>query len=327
VANFLLLGGTVLLLARLAGGSAHPEARLTKALLVLFYPVLFYVAGTFYAQTLGDFLFAAALVQWFALPGRTWPAFTGGLTFGALILTVPSFLLTFFVVLILGALLRLLPPRSVALSLLGAALFMLPWTLRNFATFHRFVPLASNSGMNLLLGNNATTLPYGGGENGSVDAYVAEAAARHFDEFDADRYFREEALRWMAAHPGRAMGLYIEKVANFFNPWNEYAPENNREISGWKQVVMGASYLLLLGLTGWRLVEARRGFPLMAREKLFLLIYLASAFTMAIFLTRIRLRLPYDELLMVVVAGHLCRRRLAARVSSRRRRAISRLGI
>jgi hypothetical protein len=90
---------------------------------------------------------------------------------------------------------------------------------------------------------------------------------------------------------------------------------------------MGASYLLLLGLTGWRLVEARRGFPLMAREKLFLLIYLASAFTMAIFLMRIRLRLPYDELLMVVVAGHLCRRRLAARVSSRRRRAISRLGI
>ena len=65
--------------------------------------------------------------------------------------------------------------------------------------------------------------------------------------------------------------------------------------------------LLLLALLAWRLCEAVR-FPLSTTEKLFLAIYILSAFTQAIFFTRIRLRLPYDYLIIAVIAMHLSRR-------------------
>ena len=101
--------------------------------------------------------------------------------------------------------------------------------------------------------------------------------------------------------------LYLEKTLNFFNVWNEYAKGTAAEVSPWKQIVMAASYVLLVGLLFWRLTERKR-FPLATWEKLFLIVYVLSAFTTAIFLTRIRHRLPFDYLLITVVTLHLSRR-------------------
>ena len=70
---------------------------------------------------------------------------------------------------------------------------------------------------------------------------------------------------------------------------------------------MGVSYIVLLALLVWRLAELKR-FPLLPREKLFLIVYVLTAFTMAIFVTRIRYRLPYDYLIIAIVAMHLSRR-------------------
>jgi hypothetical protein len=70
---------------------------------------------------------------------------------------------------------------------------------------------------------------------------------------------------------------------------------------------VGASYLLLLVLLAWRLIDFRR-FPLTPREKLLLIVYVLSAFTSAIFFTRIRHRLPYDYLIIAVIASNLSAR-------------------
>jgi len=136
---------------------------------------------------------------------------------------------------------------------------------------------------------------------------VQEAKARGLDEFQTDNYFRQAALTWIRQNPTRALVLYLKKTANFFNLYNSYAPGTKAEASPAKQVVMGASYILLLGLLAWRLAEAKR-FPLLPREKLFLIVYVLTAFTMAIFFTRIRHRLPYDYLVVAIVAMHLGRR-------------------
>ena len=73
---------------------------------------------------------------------------------------------------------------------------------------------------------------------------------------------------------------------------------------------MGVSYIsLLLALLAWRLAETKRFPAYIPREKLFLIVYVLSAFTMAIFCyTRIRYRLPYDYLIITVIAMHLSRR-------------------
>jgi hypothetical protein len=168
------------------------------------------------------------------------------------------------------------------------------------------VPIASNSGLNLLMGNNARAVAEEGVANTGANGYEAQAERLGLDEFQSDHFFTQAAMAWITAHPGDALILYLEKSLNFFNFTNVYAPQSHQEVSPAKQAVMAASYLLLLALLAWRLAEVKR-FPLLPREKLFLLVYVLSAFTSAIFTTRIRYRIPYDYLIIAVIALHLSR--------------------
>ncbi len=209
-------------------------------------------------------------------------------------------------VIALGAsgLLKIIRWRDVLVILLAASLVVGAWTARNAEIFHRFVPISSNSGVNLLMGNNSTVVAYRAAANVGMTPYYTHARDLGLDEFQSDRYFRDQAVSWIKAHPGHALILYFEKVLNFFNIVNVY--QTREEVTAWKQAVMAAAYLLLLGLLGWRLVEIKR-YPLIPREKLFLIVYVLSAFTAAIFFTRIRYRLPYDYLIIAIVALHLSR--------------------
>jgi hypothetical protein len=157
------------------------------------------------------------------------------------------------------------------------------------------------------MGNNGQATAYEAAANIGMEPYYQQTRKLGLDEFQSDRFYQEAALNWIEAHPGRAFVLYLEKALNFFNIMNVYAPQNHAEISAWKQIAMAAAYLLLLGLLGWRLIEVRR-FPLIPREKLFLTVYVLSAFTSAIFFTRIRHRLPYDYLIIAIIALHLSQR-------------------
>jgi hypothetical protein len=132
-------------------------------------------------------------------------------------------------------------------------------------------------------------------------------ATENLDEFQTDSYYWQVAISYLQEHPWRALIHYLERVLNFFNTMNAYATQNAEEFSAWKQIVMAISYALLLTLLGWRLTDIKR-FPLTPREKLFLTVYVLSAFTSAIFLTRIRLRLPFDYLIIAIIAWYLSRR-------------------
>ncbi len=307
VVQFALLAGTILLLAQLCPQPQRVFALPVALALVAIYPVYFYVCGTLYPQTLGSFLFVLFLVLYLQTPRHPVPTFAAGLVFGILFLVIPGFLLTLFVVLLVGHVLKITPWRDALIILAAAALLAAPWTLRNAVLFHQFVPIASNSGVNLLLGNSGDTNIYDGGGNLAMYHYYQEVERLHLNEFQADHFYRQAAVTWITQHPVDALALYLKKVFNFFNVWNEYAPGNTEEISNWKQLVMAASYLLLIGLLGWRLTQIRQ-FPLIPREKFFLVVYLLSAVTMAVFLPRIRHRLPYDYLLIAVIVIHLSQR-------------------
>ena len=307
IVQFGLLAGTVLLLARLFPPKERDAALLVTTLVVGVYPLFFYTGTTLYPQTLAGFLFVLALSLLLRGP-RGWMMHALiGLIFGYLILVVPTFLFTLFILLVVALWLGLLGWRDGAVLAIAAGVIVMSWTGRNYIEFRQFVPVASYSGAQLLIGNCESTIPYGGSGNVDTTHYHAEANALGLDEFQADRFYREAAVKWIEEHPSRAFVLYLEKAANFFNVYNEYAPESRGEVTLWRQVLLGACYGLLLALLAWRLCEAGR-FPLTTTEKLFLAIYILSAFTQAIFFTRIRLRLPYDYLIVAIIAMHLSRR-------------------
>jgi len=307
VAQFFLMAGTIFLACRLCHQGRRETDLLLVTGLVLLYPVLFYTAATLYPQTLAGFLFIAALAQLLSVKRGLLLDLTTGVTFGALMVVVPTFALTF--VLALGAawLLKLLRWPSALIMILAAGVVISGWTIRNEVEFHQFVPFASNSGNNFLIGNCENTVPYGGSGNVDRTRYWKIAQDRGLDEFQQDRFFQQAAFAWIEQHPGQAAVLYLEKTLNYFNVWNEYAPGSQAEVSFWKQVVMAVSYVVLLALLAWRLLEMKR-FPLSAQERLLLSVYVLSSFTLAIFLTRIRFRLPYDYLIIAMIATHLSRR-------------------
>lgn len=307
IVQILLIAGTILLVCRFCAVGQRTGLLLVVTILVALYPVFIYTSGALYPQTLAGFLFMAALVL-MTLPNAGIVAeLAAGIIFGALILAVPTFGLTFLVVLAAAWLLNILSWRGVLMMIVGGSLVIGSWTARNAVEFHRLIPLASNSGENLLIGNCENTVPYGGAGNVSIKHYMAEAKAQGLDEFDTDHYLQRSAIKWITTHPGAALKLYIEKTLNFFNVWNEYSKRSDNEMSTSKQAAMAVSYLLLLALLAWRLWESKR-FPLSATEKLCLIVYVLSAFTSAIFVTRIRYRLPYDYLIIAVIAGHLSHR-------------------
>jgi hypothetical protein len=305
--QFLLLAGTAFLVYRLCSEGERFAGLLVVTGLVICYPVLFYTAGTLYPQTLSAFLFVGALNLLLITPRNLILNLCSGFVFGALILVVPTFLLTLGIVVLVARFLKIIRWQDVLMITLAACLVVGTWTLRNAVTFHRFVPVASNSGVNLLMGNNERATPYEAAANIGMEPYYQQNTKLGLDEFQGDQFYKDAALNWIKAHPGQALTLYFEKVLNFFNIMNVYVPGNHVEIPLWKQVLMAASYLLLLGLLGWRLGDIRR-FPLIPREKLLLAVYILSAFTSAIFFTRIRHRLPYDYLIIAIIALNLSRR-------------------
>ena len=318
VVQVLLLGATLLLVSRLCDDRKAFAGLLVVTGLVICYPVLLYTGATLYPQTLAGFLFALALALILKSPGRPIYQVAAGLTFGALILTVPTFLFTLVVVLGAARFFKIIRWIDVLAVFLFASLLVATWTVRNAICFQRFVPVATNSGLNFLEGNNGQSNAEAAANIGMAPYYQI-AAECGLDEFQTDQFYREAAFAWIQRHPGDALALYFEKVANFFNVVNVYSSQSQAEVSPARQVVLATGYLLLLGLLGWRLVETKR-FPLTAREKLFLSVYVLSAFTSAIFFTRIRHRLPFDYLIIAVVAYNLSQR-LEARLKSSGRSA------
>jgi hypothetical protein len=304
IVQFFLIAGTILLVTRLVDETARPPRLLIVTLLTLAYPISFYMAGTLYPQTLGSFLFLVALSLLLSRKRTLLINVATGAAFGVLVLVVPTFAFTFVVGAIMAWALKYVRVRDLVPIGFVIALTIVPWTVRNYLAFHRFVPIASISGANLLIGNCETTIPNGGSGNIDHGHYDDEADALGLDEFDRDRFYRDAALTWIRNNPGRAFVLYLEKTANFFNVVNLYDARIVGEISIWKQAANGASYLFLMALLFWRLLELKKR-PLTRLEAFLLVVYGLSAFTSAIFITRIRYRLPYDYLIITIVAIHL----------------------
>jgi hypothetical protein len=298
-------------LALAAGGLAWLVSRTSRSgmalvpLLFLGYPVLFYSSSTLYPQTVGTLVLAVCLGGLALGADSRGVVAASGALYGALVLMIPSFLLLVPVLAVCVVAFHrphwLHGLAQVALFSLCMGLVVMPWTLRNARVTGRLIPISSNSGLNLLLGNsgNATARS---GVNADIQRYVGAAAA--MDEASRDAYYQRCALDWMAAHPRAAAGLYLRKLAHHFHFRNVlYTRSEGRRL---RDGLMFLTYYPLLLAVGLRCAFWRR-FPFTRLEGLVCMLYVANAFASAVFFTRIRFRLPFDALLLAVVAGFVGR--------------------
>ena len=300
--NFLFYAVTLWTLYGLVRRLRQPEGSLAvfagglATLLAIAYPVLFYTAGTLFPQTVGAMLFVLFL-SGLSRVGSPAGYLGIGLLFGLLLLALPMFLFTLPVILLWGWIVKSNDRLQFAACLLiGCGAVVSVWTTRNYLAFHMFVPLTSSSGAALLWGN-APEATIGGAEvDYLIKAYHESGDLNHAQ---ADKFRLKLALEQMRHRKLAVLGFYFYKVLNHFSFVNDHYAKS--EISIWRVLVMACTYLPLLGLLVVRLVFWKR-YPPSSFEVLLIAIYLSTAFSYAIFHTRIRYRLPYDYALIALDA-------------------------
>ena len=161
--------------------------------------------------------------------------------------------------------------RRTLLAVLVMLLTIAPWTGRNYLQFGALIPVSTNGGMSLLVGNNPSMpLGLGGGEFAEDDALVRSAHFSIEDQVAADTRARHLAWSWIAENPGRFIELIPRKILRLWlwdgeSEWMFQRGDPNyerhqalyRSIRGANQVF----YLIVLaaGLFGlMRLTELRR---------------------------------------------------------------------
>ncbi len=304
VENVVALAIATVLLAILAA-RILPAAGALAPWLVLAYPLCLYCASLIYPQTIECLLLTALVLLLSAERVRMSNAMVGGVLSGILILAVPYFLLLLpFAALVLLWSYRSELKRAIGSAMIwvaAAAMIVLPWTARNYEQFHLFIPVSANGGLNLLLGNSPVTTPNGGVEVSVVR--TCKEIVPGITIFQMDAAAGKCAVGWMVGNPGAAAALYAKKVVNYFNFRNEI--RTGGVSSSWKDWVVFITYYPLLLLSILRIAFYRR-FPLAKVEVLILGLYFLNALVSAIYFTRIRFRIPFDFLLMSVVAAFLC---------------------
>jgi tetratricopeptide (TPR) repeat protein len=208
------------------------------AMLVAVASPLIYFEGEFHGETLLMPLLLGLLLV--AISWRTSLSWRGGLAAGLLLgiaALVRSNVLILAPILLLWIWLRnraAREPRRVlassAVFVLGIVLAISPATVRNQLVAGEFVPISSNLGVNLLIGNNPAATPYvaatipGVGKFETCYDYPALVASlerklgRELNHSEVSAYFTGEAWDWIVANPGSFVKLTLEKAWRFWGP-------------------------------------------------------------------------------------------------------------
>ena len=161
------------------------------------------------------------------------------------------------------------------------------------------MPVSTNNGNNLLLGNS-DHVTAGGGRVGDISAYENEAAAARHERGRAGRVLPAVGVDWITDHPGRAAEFY---AARWPTP-SRSATSSPRPAQSdpLKDLVSALSYYPILALAVVRLLLYRR-FPLHGLEKLSAMLIVVNVALLAVFFTRLRLRVPLDGLTILLAAA------------------------
>ncbi len=301
-----LFGLTLVMLYSLFRRHGGPLAGLAAVVMVPLWPVGLYASTTVYPQTLAAFLLVGSVSLLDMLRGTSslWVAGLAGIFLGALILTVPMALLLFPIFLVWVGLRGSRRLAQCLVVCLVSGLMVSAWTYRNYLAFDAFVPVASSSGYNLLVGN----APAARGNTGSDVPFPDHVytALTGKSEVEQNQVLTDAAVAEITADPARFARLYAAKFLNWFAASNTLVSDRVDELEhgasridvGLRELVLVASYgLIIVVPLVLRLMMVRR-MPLKDIEILSLCLWIGAGLVYALFFTRVRFRLPFDWLII-----------------------------
>lgn len=294
--NFIALSLCVYTIRSLLKHEQAGEGAPLSAMLLIGYCVLFYTAGTLYTQTLYTLVLLLIVRLAISRPFGYGRAMLLGLLLALEILIHPTgvFIAPLVAIWLLFSANRHMLRKVVLCALVALALVSC-WSFRNYKAFDRFIPITSHGADVLYIGNNPTTSLAAWYNYIHEDYYIE---ANKLPEAEQNSYYLHKTLEFWSGQPVAAIRLYLRKLLDYFNYHNNLLSKS--EFGSLRSVVMFVTYYPLLLCLFLRLVFSHR-VPLSRTEKLLAAIYIFSAFFHAVFLPRIRFRLPYD----VVLIAHI----------------------
>jgi 4-amino-4-deoxy-L-arabinose transferase-like glycosyltransferase len=282
-----------------------PAAAVISALLVAFDPLLIAFSPQAMTETLAACV--VALSCWiFALAMRStrlWPALILGVVVGLASLSRSSFLLLVPVAVIglgwqkLGAegnwMVRLRPSlMAMVICLLGAISTLVPWIIRNYGVFGKFIPATTHGGYTLAVANSPDYLNYvrvQGRDSGPwslsqfdetissdypcLSYYQPGVKAPNILpqlELEMDRFLYQLAFEWITADLEAFYFLTADRFLQFWNPTPHRSgmTESSGQklfrwgVGAWYSVVLGMM-LLSTFLSGKKIFQAPLVWPLL----------------------------------------------------------------
>lgn len=248
----------------------------------------------------------AALIFWFTLELgesqrlRDWCLY--GALWGVTLMTNPALASLLPFLLGWAAYRTGLPARRrvalAASAVVVTVLCCVPWTVRNYADFHRFVPLRSNLPFALWLGHNPVWDPHSPWWT-HVSAVEQDAKYKRMGENAFMQEKWEEAVRFIRTHPRVEGDLFARRFVAFW-AGIDYPLDRFRQAESWSdRILLLANFLVALGtLAGLVAVWIRRSgyrFVLSAVPLVFPWVYYATQ-------PYVRYRLPIDPVLILLIA-------------------------
>ncbi|MEI8134766.1 MAG: glycosyltransferase family 39 protein [bacterium] len=191
---------------------------------------------------------------------------------------------------------------SVAIALA----MVLPWTIRNYNTFHSFVLVSSNSGFNFFIGNNPIATGefqqgVSNAESQRMDTARTEFYRVHTSPVERDSYLFKVGKDWVLEHPGDALILGMKKC--YYHWWQREYAGGSIAASAW--MVTGykfiSIFLLTFGFIGLFSLRSK------SSRALLMTLFLYSTLISVIFFTQSRHRAikidPYLVTLSIIGVG------------------------
>jgi hypothetical protein len=186
-----------------------------------------------------------------------------------------------------------------ALALALALLCCVPWTVRNYVVFHRFIPLRSGLPFELYIGNNEN---YDERRNGLPPAITFEREVLRYLKMGEMPFMDEEkrkAFAFMAAHPGVELTLFSKRfVAFWIGTAQPIQAFEDNDVLLLRAILIG-NFLTAIGAAcGIAILFIRHkssAFPLATFPIIFPIIYYVTH-------TSLRYRHPLDPIVLLLTA-------------------------
>jgi 4-amino-4-deoxy-L-arabinose transferase-like glycosyltransferase len=184
-------------------------------------------AGTIWSTSLSALMFA--LLLWFAFhleEGAGWLAWIDlGMLAGLIGLNNPT-ILPLVAVLVIWVWVQLrregkkCVPQALVAALI-AALCIAPWVVRNYRVFNKFIPMRSNLGLHMYVGNTLDTSEYWHAELDPPHSPRELNEMMRMGEIAYMAHKKQQAFAFIKQHPGVYAYLCFKRVVDFWTGiWN-----------------------------------------------------------------------------------------------------------